>query len=83
MPGSERIQLGSHVAGTPLQASYRQGFVYSDGWVNDARLVVLNAIDAAERGATILTRTACVAGQPAGRGWHAPRQSPPYTPVPW
>jgi len=74
LPGSERIQLGSHVAGKPLQASYRQGFVYSDGWVNDARLVVLNAIDAAERGATILTRTACVAASRHGDGWQATLQ---------
>ena len=37
----------------------RAGFIYSDGWTDDARLVVLNARDAAERGATVLTRTRC------------------------
>jgi hypothetical protein len=41
-----------HVAGAPLQSRFTRGFVYSDGWVDDARLVVLNAVDAAERGAT-------------------------------
>jgi glycerol-3-phosphate dehydrogenase len=39
------------------ETEFTKGFVYSDGWVDDARLVVLNAIDAAEHGATVLTRT--------------------------
>ena len=41
----------------PLKRSFRYGFEYSDCWVDDARLVVLNALDAAERGADIRTRT--------------------------
>jgi len=60
LPGSGTIDLRSHPAGQPLKPSFRKGFVYSDGWVDDARLVVLNAIDAVERGATVLTRTRCV-----------------------
>ena len=54
-----RIDLRRHVAGAALKPRYVRGFVYSDGWTDDARLVVLNAIDARERGAEILTRTRC------------------------
>ena len=71
LPGSARISLGIHVAGAPLKPGYRTGFVYSDGWVDDARLVVLNAVDAARRGATILTRTRCVDARRDGGGWRA------------
>jgi glycerol-3-phosphate dehydrogenase len=59
LPASETIDLARHPAGAPLKTRERRGFVYSDGWVDDARLVVLNAVDARERGATILTRTRC------------------------
>lgn len=47
----------------PLRAEYRRGFEYSDCWVDDARLVVLNAMQAKKHGATVLTRTACTALQ--------------------
>ena len=57
LPGSRGIVMRHHPAGAPLVDSIKRGFVYSDGWVNDARLVVLNALDAEERGAKILTRT--------------------------
>jgi len=60
LPGSQTVDLRTHPTGVPLKRSFTKGFVYSDGWVDDARLVVLNALDAAERGATVLTRTACV-----------------------
>ena len=40
-----------HAAGAPLKPEYTRGFVYSDGWVDDARLVVLMRVDAAEHGA--------------------------------
>ncbi|HUO80298.1 MAG TPA: glycerol-3-phosphate dehydrogenase [Steroidobacteraceae bacterium] len=59
LPGSEGVDLRHHPAGAPLRAGYAQGFAYSDAWVDDARLVVLNALDAHERGAEILTRTRC------------------------
>ena len=49
LPGSEGVNLRTHAVGAPLQDRYTQGFVYSDGWVDDARLVVLNAIDAREQ----------------------------------
>ena len=59
LAGSETVDLRRHPAGAPLRAGYAHGFVYSDAWVDDARLVVLNAIDARERGAEIVTRTRC------------------------
>jgi glycerol-3-phosphate dehydrogenase len=60
LPGSRTVDLRRHVAGGPLRREFTKGFVYSDGWVDDARLVTLCAVDAAERGATVLTRTKCV-----------------------
>ena len=53
LPASRTIDLRAHVAGAPLKKAFHKGFVYSDGWVDDARLVVLNALDATERGATV------------------------------
>ena len=75
LPASHGIDLRQHAAGAPLKPAYRRGFIYADGWVDDARLVVLNALDAAERGATILTRTACVALQRNAVAWRATLQS--------
>jgi glycerol-3-phosphate dehydrogenase len=69
LPGSRGVDLREHPAGAPLKSSYRRGFVYSDGWVDDARLVVLNALDARARGAQILTRTRCVGAQRDAAGW--------------
>lgn len=59
LPASASVDLGVHPAGGPLRTDHRHGFVYSDVWVDDARLVLLNALDAHERGAGILTRTRC------------------------
>ena len=59
LPGSQGVNLRRHPAGQPLEAGYTKGFVYSDAWVDDARLVILSAKDAAEHGATVLTRTRC------------------------
>ncbi|WP_454832287.1 glycerol-3-phosphate dehydrogenase [Pseudoxanthomonas wuyuanensis] len=71
LPGSRSINLRKHIAGRPLRDGFSRGFVYSDAWVQDARLSVLNAIDAAERGATVLTRTACVSARREGDRWLA------------
>jgi glycerol-3-phosphate dehydrogenase len=71
LPASAGIDLRTHIAGASLAARYRRGFVYSDGWVDDARLVVLTALDAAERGATILTRTRCERLERSPTGWTA------------
>jgi glycerol-3-phosphate dehydrogenase len=69
LPASRAINLRAHPAGAPLKANYTKGFEYSDGWVDDARLVVLNAIDARAKGATIVTRSECTAAVRAARGW--------------
>ncbi|HJV63485.1 MAG TPA: glycerol-3-phosphate dehydrogenase [Albitalea sp.] len=71
LEGSRTVQLRRHPAGAPLKPGFTQGFEYSDGWVDDARLVVLNAIDAAERGATILTRWRCVDARRGATHWQA------------
>ncbi|RJF97723.1 glycerol-3-phosphate dehydrogenase [Noviherbaspirillum saxi] len=71
LPGSQGIDLRRHAAGSPLKPEFTKGFVYSDGWVDDARLVVLNAVDAAERGAKIFTRTLCTSAQRQGDHWLA------------
>lgn len=72
--GTESIRLNRHPAGQPLKAGFKKGFAYSDGWVQDARLVVLNAMDARERGATVYTQTACVAAKREGDLWHCTLQ---------
>ncbi|KVL65307.1 glycerol-3-phosphate dehydrogenase [Burkholderia ubonensis] len=71
LPGSRGIDMRRHAAGAPLIDSIKRGFVYSDGWVDDARLVVLNALDAKERGAEILTRTKLVSAGRVGDEWEA------------
>jgi glycerol-3-phosphate dehydrogenase len=71
LPGSHAVSLRDHPAGTPLHGRLKKGFVYSDGWVDDARLVALNAIDAAQMGASILTRTRCLSLQRQDDRWRA------------
>ena len=69
LPATRALDLRVDDAGRPLKAGYRKGFEYSDCWVQDARLVALNAADAATRGATILTRTRVTAAIRAGDHW--------------
>src|SRR6188474_488357 len=69
LPGTELIDLSHHAVGEPLKREFRQAFVYSDGWVDDARLVVLNAVDAAERGAVVRTRTRLTRADRVGDHW--------------
>jgi glycerol-3-phosphate dehydrogenase len=69
LPPARRIALTEDEAGRPLKSEYRSAFEYSDCWVDDARLVVLNAIDAAERGAVIETRTEMVKADRRGGLW--------------
>ncbi|MEY2654837.1 MAG: hypothetical protein RLZZ524_1865, partial [Pseudomonadota bacterium] len=76
LPGSAGIDLRRHLAGQPLQPQYRRGFIYSDGWVDDARLVVLNALDAQAHGARIHTRTRCIGAERDARGWSVKLQGP-------
>ena len=60
LPGTRIVDLKSDATGAPLRDRFTRAFEYSDCWVEDSRLVALNARDAKERGATILTRTGVV-----------------------
>lgn len=71
LPRSHALDLAHEAAGKPLKPGFTRGFDYADCWVDDARLVVLNAMDAAERGATILTRHECVSARPDQGLWRA------------
>lgn len=61
---SDSVDFATDKIADPLQSKYERGFSYSDCWVDDSRLVILNAIDAYERGAVIMPRTACVYLEP-------------------
>jgi glycerol-3-phosphate dehydrogenase len=70
LPKSEGVKL----EGTPWGAGLKdieRGFVYSDAWVDDSRLVALNAISAAEKGATIRTRVGFTGARRDGERWLA------------
>jgi glycerol-3-phosphate dehydrogenase len=67
LPGSRGLKFG---AGSPLKADIARGFEYSDCWVDDARLVVLNAMAARERGAHVHPRTRCVSARRSKGLWH-------------
>lgn len=76
LPHSQYLNLASAPEGKPLQGSYTQGYSYSDCWVEDMRLVVLSAMDAAGRGAVIRTRTKVTAAQAEGSHWRVRLSSP-------
>ncbi|WP_296714029.1 glycerol-3-phosphate dehydrogenase [Tistrella sp.] len=69
LPGTRRLDLSRDAAGLPLKDDYHTAFEYSDAWVDDARLVVLNALDAQENGARILTRTEFTAADRGADLW--------------
>jgi len=69
LPPTRSVDFRRDPVGGALQPTYRYGFEYSDCWVDDARLVVLAARDAAERGATILPRTRCLSATREADGW--------------
>jgi glycerol-3-phosphate dehydrogenase len=71
LPASAGIDLRTHPAGAALEGRFRRGFVYADAWVDDSRLVVLNAVAARERGTRVLTRTRCMALARDGGRWRA------------
>jgi glycerol-3-phosphate dehydrogenase len=70
LPKSRGLRADDAVYRAPLKGTGR-GFVYSDAWVDDARLVVLNALDAHDNGAEIATRTALTGARREGGRWHA------------
>ena len=66
LPASKSIKFASN---SPLKIEMKKGFEYSDGWVDDARLVVLNALAAQEKGACIKTRTRCIDAKRTEQFW--------------
>ena len=69
LPGTSSLDLGRSAYGKPLKSKFKRAFEYSDCWVQDSRLVVLNARDAQARGATILTRTEVIRARREGDLW--------------
>ncbi|WP_267395404.1 MULTISPECIES: glycerol-3-phosphate dehydrogenase [unclassified Sphingomonas] len=71
LPATRTVSLEIDLLGAGLKPGKAKAFVYSDCWVEDSRLVVLNACDAAERGATLLTHTRLVDAERQQGGWRA------------
>lgn len=69
LPPTKRLNLHRAAAGEPLSDELTTGFEYSDCWVDDARLVVANALGAKELGAEILTRHTFIGAERCGDGW--------------
>ncbi|MEM6490703.1 MAG: glycerol-3-phosphate dehydrogenase [Pseudomonadota bacterium] len=69
LPGTKTLDLRRDPAGAPLRDDFKRGFEYSDCWVEDARLVALNARDAADRGASVEVGVRCVRAERAGGVW--------------
>jgi glycerol-3-phosphate dehydrogenase len=71
LPATKAVDLSRAPEGAPLRKTFTRAFEYADCWVDDARLVVLNAVDAARRGAQVLTRTECVSARRENGLWRA------------
>ena len=71
LPPTRRVDLRTDPAGEPLRDEFERGFEYSDCWVEDTRLVVLNARDAADRGADVMVRTRVASARRDGALWRA------------
>jgi glycerol-3-phosphate dehydrogenase len=71
LEGSCAVRLDSAPYSSGLKPEFRHGFIYSDCRVDDARLVIANALDARERGARIVTGTECRSATREGNGWVA------------
>ena len=69
LPPTRTLRLADDPTGEPLKPEFKLGFEYSDCWAEDARLVVLNARDAADMGAVIAPRTLCLSGTREGGLW--------------
>ena len=71
LPGSKAVRLDAPPYNSGLDPKFRHGFIYSDCRVDDARLVIANAMDARARGVRVLTRTECVSAERAHGHWEA------------
>lgn len=76
LPGTARLDLRRDPAGAPLQDRFAMAYEYSDCWIEDSRLVALNARDAAARGAEILTRRQVVGAVRGPTHWRVTLQDP-------
>ena len=77
LPGTRNLDLRNDPAGEPLLDDYVKGYEYSDCQASDTRLVVLNAMDAAERGASVEVRTRVTEARPDDEGWLVTLQHTP------
>jgi glycerol-3-phosphate dehydrogenase len=71
LPGSHAVRLDAPPYDSGLRPGFRHGFIYSDCRVDDARLVIINAMDARRRGARVLTRTECLGARRVDGIWRA------------
>ncbi len=69
LPGTRTLDLTTAPEGRPIKDRFRKAYEYSDCWVEDSRLVALNARDAEQRGATVMTRTKVVTAERDGATW--------------
>ena len=83
LPKSEAVDLQKSKWGTGLKPSFKYGFVYSDAWVDDARLVIANVKSARDMGATIYARHRCTSARRSADGklWEIKLQAPDGTSV--
>lgn len=70
LPGTSSVNLATNPVGHPLQDRFAKAYEYSDCWIEDSRLVVLNARDAEERGAQIMPHTKVVQARRVNDVWH-------------
>lgn len=71
LPGTSRVDLAHGPEGRELKPAFTRGFAYSDCWVDDARLVVLNAVSVRDLGGSVLTRTSLTGARRDGDLWQA------------
>ncbi|WP_116085696.1 glycerol-3-phosphate dehydrogenase [Tropicimonas sp. IMCC34011] len=76
LKGTSTVNLRSDIAGLPLKERFDKAYEYSDCWVQDSRLVALNARDAAERGAKIMTRTKVIEAKRGDGVWEITTDGP-------
>ncbi len=76
LPGTRTLDLSTDPAGLPLQPRFARAYEYSDCWIEDSKLVSLNAADAALRGAKIMTRTRVVSADRAADHWTLTTEGP-------
>lgn len=79
---SKSVQLANSILGKPLKTMFSHGFTYSDAWVDDARLVILNALSAQQHGATLLPRVSFEQARRVGGEWQIDLQPGATHPAP-